>query len=163
MDLQAISQAVLAHLSATGAGEADKTDATSRQKNLNRWGIITGLTGVLMFLLLVVSFLFATALSRLLGTSTNAFEFIAPWVVGSAFLLVITGLGLVSYPRLIEALAKPQPDQPAPPQAETAQLPPAREFEPMPSVTEHTTHVLESHLVPKRRVTKGYELEESEE
>lgn len=163
MDLQAVSQAVSAHLSATEADTADKTDATSRQK-LNRWGIITSLSGIMLFLLLVVGFLFASALSRVLGTSTNAFEFIAPWVVGSGFLLVITGLGLVSYPHLVKALAKPQPAQPAArPQAETAELPPAREVEPMPSVTEHTTYALEPLLAPERRVTKRYEHPGSEE
>jgi hypothetical protein len=118
----------------------------------------------MLFLLLVISFLFATGLGRLLGTSTNAFEFIAPWVVGSGFLLVITGLGLVSYPHLVKALANPQRAEPvAQPQAETAQLPPAREVEPMPSVTEHTTQTLEPRLARERKVTKGYEHPASEE
>ena len=163
MDLQAVSQAVLAHLSATEADTVDKTSPASRQK-LNRWGIITCLSGVMMFFLLVIGFLFASALSRVFGTSTNAFEFIAPWVVGSAFLLVVAGLGLVSYPHLVKVLAKPQPAQPAAhPQAEAAQLPPAREVEPMPSVTEHTTLALEPLLAPERRVTKGYERLGSEE
>jgi hypothetical protein len=152
MDLQAVSDAVLAHLSATGADTPDKNDPTSRQK-LNRWGIITTLSGIMLFLLLVIGFLFASALSRVLGTSTNAFEFIAPWVVGSGFLLVVTGLGLVSYPHLVKALAKP-PQPAAQPPAEAAQLPPTREVEPMPSVTEHTTQALQPLLAPERRVTK---------
>jgi hypothetical protein len=164
MDLQGVSQAVLAHLLATEADTADKTDPISRQK-LNRWGIITSLSGIMLFLLLVVGFLFASALGRILGTSTNAFEFIAPWVVGSGFLLVVTGLGLVSYPHLVKALAKPQRAQPAAaqPQAEAAQLPPAREVGPMPSVTEHTTHALEPLLAPERRVTKRSEHRGSKE
>jgi hypothetical protein len=160
MDLQAVSQAVLAHLSATEAATADKTDPASRQTKLNRWGIITSLSGIMLFLLLVVSFLFAAGLSRILGTSINFFEFVAPWVVGSAFLLVVTGLGLVSYPHLVKALAKP-PE--ALPQADAEQLPAAPEVEPMPSVTEHTTHALEPLLAHERRVTKGYERHGSEE
>jgi hypothetical protein len=164
LDLQAVSEAVLAHLSATEADTAEKADPTSRERKLNRWGIITGLSGIMIFLLLVVSFLFASALSRVLGTSTNAFEFIAPWAVGTAFLLTVTGLGLVSYPHLVKALAKPQRAQPAvQPQAEVVQLPSAREVDPMPSVTEHTTHALEPLLAPDRRVTKHYERPGDEE
>jgi len=163
MDLQAVSQAVLAHLSAT-APDTGTADPTVRQRQLNRWGIITGLSGIGMLLLLVISFLFATALSQVLGLTSNAFGLIAPWAVGSAFLLVVTGLGLVSYPHLAKALAKPEGSQPAAlPQAATAQLPPALEVEPMPSVTEHTTHALEPLLARERRVTKGYEHEAGEE
>jgi hypothetical protein len=159
MDLQAVSEAVLAHMSAPEADTTDRTDSTSRQK-LNRWGIITSLSGIMLFLLLVVSFLFATALSRVLGTSTNAFEFIAPWVVGIGFLLVVTGLGLVSYPHLVKALAKPERAAQPPPEA--AQLPPAREFEPMKSVTEHTTRTLTPVLAPEVKVTKSYERQREE-
>lgn len=132
MDLQPVAQLLTGQLPAQPLQNARGKAA--------RYGFLTFLGGVL--------------LAALLGTTGGAFMHLDPQLglfisslAGLGGLVVVVGLGLMVYSLFLpKAPAQTQPPQPqALPQAQPyAQLPPERFRQPVPSVIENTTELLDT-------------------
>jgi len=104
-----ISQVIPENIAVVGSGETQGAivEATySQPKRFERWGVITCLSGFAMLLLTVASIRVRLPFNDALGYNLEVFGFITPWVLATAFLLLIGGLGLALYPRLVKILSK---------------------------------------------------------
>jgi len=171
MGLQTISQTVVEYISANSTNGLPGNDARAvrrREDKFQRVGIITALSGFTLFLLLIVSFLITSALGRILGFNTNIFDVIGPWVGGIGFLVLLIGLGLAVYPRIVKELFKRESPVPVGllVQDHGAKLPSDYQLEPGLvglSITENTTRSFEPALGNEPRVTGEKNLQKDEE
>jgi predicted lipid-binding transport protein (Tim44 family) len=147
LSLQMVSQVLAGRVPAAEPGKDVKEMAEhiqNRRRKMMRWGFITMFGGLMSGILLEV-----------IGQAIRNFD----WAIGGFIqdvsqigaLIFMLGLGFMIYSRFLpKASADPQSAQPtALPQAQpTTKLPPDRRAEPMPSVTEHTTDLLQTSEAP---------------
>lgn len=151
MDLQDISRAVAAHLSAANTSDLSGSylqSTDNRQKKIERWGLITGLSGLSLLFLLLIGFFLSILAGKVIGATAEVkafFDVIGPWVGAVALPLLLGGSVVALYPHMVKELARLRPSQPvALPQTKTSrELPLANPPELIPSVTEQTTRNLE--------------------
>jgi hypothetical protein len=152
MGLDTISAAVAAHYAA-GAGQisANKSQALEkRRKEMERRGTIIMLSGGALIVLMVLFVLIAS------GSSLDfaSFGIVARLVLAIGLLTTISGIGVGIYPRLTkesDEIPRNTTDLESTNPSFTS-LPSASNFEPVPSVIEHTTRTLEP-LAKKERIT----------
>jgi len=146
--LQAISQALAEELAVAGldqpAGELAET-ARSRRKKFERWGAITGLSGLGIITLMIIGVVVSMPFLKVFGIDPAFyFENIMPWIFALALPLLFTGAGLRVYAELLKKQPHRQPLQPpALLRADTtSKLPPASYHDLVPSIAERTTDLL---------------------
>ena len=140
MDLQMISQIVGEH-----QGDiVEKNEA--RQKKLERCGKITGLIGISVLSLVLISAFICLSISSLFGINFDAFGFdsFAPVVAAIGFCSIIIGAGLMSYPSISKELRNLGPAKLTEKAQTTAGMSISSIAEQMPNIAERTTHLLEA-------------------
>lgn len=146
--LQAISQALAEELAVAGLDQSggELADSVrSRIKKFERWGAITGLSGLGMIALMIISIVVSMPFFKAFDIDPKFyFDNILPWILALALPLLFTGGGLMVYAGVLKKRPYHQPLQPpALPQADTtSKLPPASYQDPVPSVAERTTDLL---------------------
>jgi hypothetical protein len=153
MDVKTVQAAVAEHLSQRDpksalAGDINRSE--NRRKELERRGTIVMLSGVSLMVFLVVGFLIAIGLSRVVDIDINSLGIIAPWIIAVGLILMVTGIGIGVYPRLAKEPSRSTPDSLMEP---TPKLITDSSIESLPSITEHTTRKLETVSRPKKRIT----------
>jgi len=121
-----------------------------RRKEMERRGTIMMLSGGALIVLLVLFFLVASAF----GLDFRSFGIVARLVLAIGLLTAISGIGVGIYPRLIkesDEIPRNTTDLESTNPSITG-LPSASNFEPVPSIIEHTTRTLEP-LAKNERIT----------
>ena len=139
MNLQSTSDAVAQHTHQV-------IDADwQREKRVERWGRITGLIGVVIIVLLIVSALTCVSISKIFGLNFDnfGFDYIAPVVVSIGLLTMILAAALLSYPKLKGNGSGSRSDKAKSlVRATSTEMPSLAE--PLSSVTENTTRTLDT-------------------
>lgn len=139
MTLQLVSQAVAEHL-------GDNANPTDRgHEKLARYGKITGLIGIGMVILLLISTFACLAISKVFGLNFESFgfDFFAPIVLAIALPLLFAGATMAIYPIIAKEFSHLKTAEL--PQVElTGKLPAQSHQESLSSITEYTPELLES-------------------
>ena len=126
---------------------AERERLQKRQRRVLVWGVVTLVGGTTQALVAGhVNYLMGEAS----GVIDSAMVTLLSWVTGIGMLILLIGLCLMGYWGFLKAsnmILLPKPTA-LPQAALTTKLPPERQPEPMPSVTEHTTERLEASEAP---------------
>jgi len=140
MDLQVTSQLLVER-----SGQAFGGDET-RRKRIERWGKITGLSGIALIMLLVACTFIFMAISKVFGINAEAFrlDLLFPLILAISFPLLVIGAGLISYLNINKELSKKEAIKLKAGDQTTARMVTPGVGEVMPGITEGTTDLLEA-------------------
>jgi hypothetical protein len=151
MDVQTVQTAVAEHFSQRDTDSLQtENNIGDRTKELERRAIILMLSGGALMLLMVIGFLIALGLSRILHFDIKSFGVVAPWIVAVALILMGIAIGIGVYSKFANESRAAKNNKL---QESKSRVLSESTIEPIQSVTEHTTRKLETVPGAKKRVT----------